>query len=66
MINIKRLARSMSDDINHQWELEDILGSMRFLPAGRVQASMGANRVVTSFNCFVSGTINDNMNDIMT
>ena len=62
---IKRLARSMSDDINHQWELEDILGSMRFLPAGRVQASMGANRVVTSFNCFVSGTINDNMNDIM-
>ena len=63
---IKRLARSMSDDINHQWELEDILGHMRFLPAGRVQASMGANRVVTSFNCFVSGTIKDNMNDIMT
>ena len=26
---------------------------------------MGANRVVTSFNCFVSGTIEDNMNDIM-
>jgi ribonucleoside-diphosphate reductase alpha chain len=63
---IKRLSRSMSDDINHQWELEDILGHMRFLPAGRVQASMGANRVVTSFNCFVSGTIKDNMNDIMT
>jgi ribonucleoside-diphosphate reductase alpha chain len=62
---IKRLSRSMSDDINHQWELEDILGHMRFLPAGRVQASMGANRVVTSFNCFVSGTIKDNMNDIM-
>lgn len=62
---INRLARSMSDDVNHQWELEDILGNMRFLPAGRVQASMGANRVVTSFNCFVSGTIEDNMNDIM-
>ena len=62
---INRLARSMSDDANHQWELEDILGNMRFLPAGRVQASMGANRVVTSFNCFVSGTIEDNMNDIM-
>lgn len=62
---INRLARSMSDDVNHQWELEDILGNMRFLPAGRVQASMGANRVVTSFNCFVSGTIKDNMNDIM-
>lgn len=62
---INRLARSMSDDANHQWELEDILGNMRFLPAGRVQASMGANRVVTSFNCFVSGTIEDNMNAIM-
>jgi len=37
---IKRIARALSDGIEHQYELEDILGQMRFLPAGRVQNAM--------------------------
>jgi ribonucleoside-diphosphate reductase alpha chain len=39
---------------------------MRFLPAGRVQAAMGAPREVTPYNCFVSRTIEDSMDGIMT
>jgi len=62
---IKRIARALSDGIEHQYELEDILGQMRFLPAGRVQNAMGSPRITTAYNCFVSGTIEDSMNSIM-
>ena len=62
---IKRIARALSDGIEHQYELESILGNMRFLPAGRVQAAVGSNRITTAYNCFVSGVIEDNMNSIM-
>ena len=34
---IKRIARALGDGIEHQYKLEDILGNMRFLPAGRVK-----------------------------
>ncbi len=36
----------------------------RFLPAGRVIAGAGAGRQVTLFNCFVMGTIPDDMGGI--
>src|SRR6202521_5045081 len=36
----------------------------RFLPAGRVIAGAGAGRKVTLFNCFVMGTIPDDMGGI--
>ena len=36
----------------------------RFLPAGRVIAGAGADRQVTLFNCFVMGTIPDDMGGI--
>ncbi len=36
----------------------------RFLPAGRVQAAVGASRDTTPYNCFVSGTIEDSMDGI--
>ena len=62
---IKRIARALSDDIEHKYNLEAILGNMRFLPAGRVQAAIGSNRITTAYNCFVSGVIEDNMNSIM-
>ena len=62
---IKRIARTLSDGIEHQYQLEEILGEMRFLPAGRVQAAIGSNRITTAYNCFVSGVIEDNMNSIM-
>jgi len=62
---IKRIARALSDGIEHQYQLEDILGNMRFLPAGRVQNAMGSPRITTAYNCFVSGIIEDSMNSIM-
>ena len=62
---IKRIAKALSDDPEHQYNLEDILGNMRFLPAGRVQSAMGSTRITTAYNCFVSGTIEDSMHSIM-
>ena len=62
---VTRIAGALSDDNDHQIELEEILGEMRFLPAGRVQNAMGSRRITTAYNCFVSGTIEDSMNDIM-
>ena len=62
---IKRISRALMDDVNHKNALEDILGNMRFLPAGRVQSAIGSSRITTAYNCFVSGTIEDSMNTIM-
>jgi ribonucleoside-diphosphate reductase alpha chain len=60
-----RVANSLKDNEEHFEALKDILYNQRFLPAGRVQAAMGAPRTVTPWNCFVSGTIEDTMEDIM-
>lgn len=62
---VKRMAGALNDTPEHQLELEDIFGNMRFLPAGRVQNAMGSKRITTAFNCFVSGVIEDNMKSIM-
>lgn len=62
---VKRISRSLCDSVEHQWILEDIIGNMRFLPAGRVQSAMGADKLVTAYNCFVSGEIKDSMDSIM-
>jgi len=62
---IKRIARALCDGQEHRYSLEDILGNMRFLPAGRVQSAIGSNRITTAYNCFVSGDIEDSMNSIM-
>jgi ribonucleoside-diphosphate reductase alpha chain len=40
------------------------MSDFRFLPAGRVVAGAGAGRQVTLFNCFVMGTIPDDMGGI--
>jgi ribonucleoside-diphosphate reductase alpha chain len=40
------------------------LRDFRFLPAGRVVAGAGTGRKVTLFNCFVMGTIPDDMSGI--
>ena len=62
---IKRIAVALMDSSEHQMELEDILGNLRFLPAGRVQNAMGSKRITTAYNCFVSGTVEDSMGSIM-
>ena len=40
------------------------LSDFKFLPAGRILAGAGAKRNVTLFNCFVMGTIPDDMSGI--
>lgn len=60
-----RVSSTLSDNDEHRRALSDILLNMRFLPAGRVQAAIGSTRRITPYNCFVSGTISDDFNDIM-
>ena len=47
-----------------QTRFEDILKDFSFLPAGRILAGMGSDRRVTLFNCFVMGTIEDDLGSI--
>jgi ribonucleoside-diphosphate reductase alpha chain len=42
----------------------DAMADFRFLPAGRIVAGAGTKRQVTLFNCFVMGTIPDDMGGI--
>ncbi|UYN96946.1 MAG: adenosylcobalamin-dependent ribonucleoside-diphosphate reductase [Enhydrobacter sp.] len=42
----------------------EALSDFKFLPAGRVIAGAGTGRTVTLFNCFVMGTIPDDMSGI--
>jgi ribonucleoside-diphosphate reductase alpha chain len=54
-----RVAFGLKDTDNDYHSMRDILLNMRFLPAGRIQAAIGAARRTTAFNCFVSGSIGD-------
>lgn len=60
-----RIAHTLSDDADHFTYFNDALVDQRFLPAGRVQASIGSERITTPYNCFVSMTIPDSMEGIM-
>lgn len=60
-----RVADALKDNEEHYTQFKEILLDQRFLPAGRVQAAMGAPREVTAYNCFVSGTLEDSMDSIM-
>jgi len=60
-----RVADALKDNDEHFNSFREILLEQRFLPAGRVQAAMGAVREVTPYNCFVSCTIEDSMDGIM-
>lgn len=56
-----RIAYALKDSDKHYEEIRDILYNMRFIPAGRIQSAIGSPKVVTPYNCFVSGIINDKM-----
>ncbi len=60
-----RVADALKDNEEHYKSFKAILLEQKFLPAGRVQAAMGAPRAVTAYNCFVSGTLPDSMDGIM-
>jgi ribonucleoside-diphosphate reductase alpha chain len=51
-----------------QWEERffSALEDFKFLPAGRILAGAGTDRSVTLFNCFVMGTVPDDMGGIFT
>lgn len=56
---MNRVAGALRDDEAHFRALQDLLVNQRFLPGGRVQASMGAMKTVTPINCYMSGDITD-------
>jgi ribonucleoside-diphosphate reductase alpha chain len=61
-----RVSATLADNEEHRKNLKEILMDMRFLPAGRVQAAIGAPKEVTPYNCYVSSTIEDSMSGITT
>jgi ribonucleoside-diphosphate reductase alpha chain len=60
-----RVADHLKDDQEHYEVCQEILTDDRFLPAGRILASVGSTRITTAFNCFVDGGIEDSMSGIM-
>lgn len=60
---VTRTCASLKDDDTHFHALRPIVMDMRFMFAGRIQAAMGAPRMVTPYNCYVSGTIMDSFVD---
>jgi len=63
-----RVARDLAsvEAVPALWEprFYAALEGFKFLPAGRIIAGAGTGRSVTLFNCFVMGTIPDNMGGI--
>ena len=58
------LATPEADRASWAARFRDALRDYRFLPAGRIMAGAGTGRTVTLHNCFVMGTIGDDMGDI--
>lgn len=58
-----RVASALKDTDEHFHEFRDILLNMRFMPAGRIQTSMGSTKNTTPYNCFVSPAIADTFVD---
>ena len=63
-----RIANSLAsvEDDSAYWEEKfyKSLADFRFIPAGRIVAGAGSERDVTLFNCFVMGTVPDDMGGI--
>lgn len=62
---MSRIASALADNPDHYDHFRSMLLTQRFLPAGRVQAAVGAARATTPYNCFVSGVIEDDSSSIM-
>ena len=60
----KALAEVEKDPMIWEEKFYLALEDFKFLPAGRILAGAGTGRSVTLFNCFVMGTIPDNMGGI--
>ncbi len=53
-------------EVRAHWQARffDAVSGYQFLPAGRILAGAGTSRIVTLFNCFVMGEIDDDMTSI--
>jgi ribonucleoside-diphosphate reductase alpha chain len=62
------LAEGEAPETRTEWttRFRDALADFEFLPAGRIIAGAGTGRSVTLFNCFVMGTVPDDMGGIFT
>ncbi len=62
----RALAEAEAPEARDAWaaRFEGALRDFEFLPAGRVIAGAGTGRNVTLFNCFVMGTVPDDMSGI--
>ena len=62
----KALAAPEKAEERAHWEqaFVEVMSGYKFLPAGRIIAGAGTGRRVTLFNCFVMGTIDDDMSAI--
>ncbi|MGI9512193.1 MAG: adenosylcobalamin-dependent ribonucleoside-diphosphate reductase [Anderseniella sp.] len=62
----KALAAPEKPKVRAHWEnaFAELMSGYKFLPAGRIIAGAGTDRNVTLFNCFVMGTIADDMGAI--
>ena len=60
----RALAQPEADKALWEQRFYEAMEDFRFLPAGRILAGAGTGRQVTLFNCFVMGTIPDDMSGI--
>lgn len=60
-----RIADTLADDEAHRRDIYLTLLHQLFMPAGRVQRAVGAPMKICAHNCFVSGTIKDDSEDIL-
>ncbi len=60
----KALAANEDDQAHWEQRFYEAMEDFRFLPAGRILSGAGANRSVTLFNCFVMGTVPDDIGGI--
>lgn len=60
-----RISGELGDNDDHRRDFRMSLLHQNFLPAGRIQRAIGSPLKVTPYNCFVSGTIQDDSVDIM-
>lgn len=61
--SIERLVRHIEPE--HREAIKEMLLDQRFLPAGRIRNAIGADKVVTAFNCYVMENIPDSLDGIM-
>jgi len=62
----KALAAAETADVRGKWEktFRRAMDGFRFMPAGRILAGAGTSRKVSLFNCFVMGTVEDDLSSI--